>query len=564
MKYLYLINLLFLFTIHPLNAQERVNSLPENENIASAVRAKNGMVLTNSALASQTALNILKKGGNAVDAAIAANAVLGLTNPTSGGVGGDLYALIWDAGTKQVYGLNATGRTPGSLSYDRFKSLKINRIESNSPLSITVPGCVDGWNEMHEKFGRLPAEVILSDAIRYAENGFILTKDVAESFEDEIVRLEKYDTFKKIYKVDNYFPSAGDKLFNPDLATLYKMLANKGLRSFYRTENSQIIANSVQEAGGYLTAADLAMHHSEWVDPISVEYRGNTIYQLPPNNLGITMLTFLEIIENFDLSQLPFGSKKYLHTLIEVNKLAFQDKDLFLKDPTYIKYKPEAYLNSENSKKKLNSFTSTGILNIQSKSIENESNTISIIIADEEGNLVVLSQNNFTGMGSGVVPEGLGFVLQNRASSYSIKRNDLNVYVPFNRPYSSSLPCICFKDGKLFMGINLTNNTSNTLIEAQILINLIDFKMEPLLAFQVPFIFNSQTNDKIESGKTPPWISIEKGINYQIVRELMAIGHRIKFVSEPKFGMQALFFKTEKSNFLGITRSSEKGIAVGY
>ena len=489
MKNLYLINLYFLFTIYALNAQEKINYLPENENIATAVRAKNGMVLTNSATASQTALNILKKGGNAIDAAIAANAVLGLTNPTSGGVGGDLYALIWDAGTKQIYGLNATGRTPGSLSSAKFKLLKINSIENNSPLSITVPGCVDGWNEMYEKFGRLPAEVILSDAIRYAENGFILTKDVAESFENESIRLDKYDTFKKIYKVDSILPSAGDKLFNPDLADLYKMLANKGFRSFYKTENSQIIANSVQNAGGFLNAADLAMHHSEWVDPISIEYSGNMIYQLPPNSLGITMLTFLEIIKNFDLSQLPFGSKKYLHTLIEVNKLALLDQELFLKDPTYVKYKPEAYLNSENSKKKLISFTSTGTLNIQSKSIENESNTISIIIADEEGNLVVLSQNNYIGMGSGVVPDGLGFVLQNRASSYSLKRNDPNVYVPFNRPYSSSLPCITFKDGKPSMGINLTNNTSNALIEAQTIINLINFKMEPLLAFQVPFIF---------------------------------------------------------------------------
>ena len=564
MKNLYLINLYFLFTIYALNAQEKINYLPENENIATAVRAKNGMVLTNSATASQTALNILKKGGNAIDAAIAANAVLGLTNPTSGGVGGDLYALIWDAGTKQIYGLNATGRTPGSLSSAKFKLLKINSIENNSPLSITVPGCVDGWNEMYEKFGRLPAEVILSDAIRYAENGFILTKDVAESFENESIRLDKYDTFKKIYKVDSILPSAGDKLFNPDLADLYKMLANKGFRSFYKTENSQIIANSVQNAGGFLNAADLAMHHSEWVDPISIEYSGNMIYQLPPNSLGITMLTFLEIIKNFDLSQLPFGSKKYLHTLIEVNKLALLDQELFLKDPTYVKYKPEAYLNSENSKKKLISFTSTGTLNIQSKSIENESNTISIIIADEEGNLVVLSQNNYIGMGSGVVPDGLGFVLQNRASSYSLKRNDPNVYVPFNRPYSSSLPCITFKDGKPSMGINLTNNTSNALIEAQTIINLINFKMEPLLAFQVPFIFNSQTNDKIESSKNTVWISIEKGINYQVVRDLIAIGHRIKFVSEPKFGMQALFFKTEKSNFLVISRSSEKGIAVGY
>jgi gamma-glutamyltranspeptidase/glutathione hydrolase len=564
MKYFFTFTLLFLIILHSLKAQENVVYITEGESIANIVTAKNGMVLTNSVIASQTALNILKKGGNAVDAAIAANAVLGVTNPTSGGVGGDLYALIWDARTKQIYGLNSTGRTPGSLSYEKFKSLKINNIESNSPLSITVPGCVDGWNEMHEKFGRLPANEILMDAIRFAENGFILTKEVSETLENEIVRLQKNNHFKKIYMVDSIIPSAGNRMYNPDLANLYKMLANKGFRSFYKSEISQKIANSVLEAGGYLNAADLVMHHSEWVDPISIDYRGNSIYQLPPNSMGISMLNFLKIIENFDLNQLQFGSKKYLHTLIEVNKLATQDHDLFLKDPTYVKYKPDAYLSLENSKKKLGLFSSTEILNIPSHTIELESNTISIIISDGEGNLVVLAQNNYEGMGSGVVADGLGFVLQNRASSYSLKRNDPNVYAAFHRPYFNSLPCIVFQDGKPLLGISLTNNGSNSLIEAQILINLIDFKMEPLLAFQVPFVFNSQTNARNEAGKNSPWISIEKGINYQVVRELISIGHRIKFVSKPKLGMQALFLKTENSKLLGISRSSEKGIVVGY
>jgi gamma-glutamyltranspeptidase/glutathione hydrolase len=564
MRYLYFFLVIIVLFQQSIVAQESIVIVPDEITVVDEATGKNGMVITNTPLASQTAMNILKKGGNAVDAAIAANAVLGVTNPTSGGVGGDLYALIWDAKTRQLYGLNASGRSSNLLSFEKLKSLKINTIDENSPYSVTVPGCVDGWNEMHEKFGRLPVYEILLDAIHYAQNGIVITEDVAELLENETIRLNRYENFRKTYLIDSISPVAGQIFRNPDLAYLYKSLVSKGFRSFYNSEISQNISASVTELGGFLSVSDLTMHHSEWVEPISTDYRGNLVYQLPPNSMGINLLEMLEILENFDLVQLNYGSKKYLHTLIEVKKIVYQDQSNFFGDPTYHKYKTDKYLSQEYAKKKLLSFSSGSAVNIPSIQFENERNTLSIIIADNEGNLVVMAQNNYSGMGSGIVPDSLGFVLQNRAAAFSLKKNEGNVYAASSRPFFNALPCIVFKDDRPIIGIGLTNNLLNALTETQLILNTLDFNMEPIEAMQVPYIYHNLFAKPKESGKNIPWTTIEKGINYQVVRELIAAGQRIKFISEPVVGLQALFLLSDKNRYQGLSRSKGNGYIIGY
>ncbi|NOU46656.1 MAG: gamma-glutamyltransferase [Bacteroidales bacterium] len=561
MKPIIFVSVLFFIVLQSIVGQENTSFKTDDIHSIDAAHGSYGMVVSNSAAASQTALNILKKGGNAIDAAIAANALLGVTHPTHGGVGGDLYALVWDSKTKQLYGLNTTGKSPGALRFEKLKSQKITKIAENSPLSITVPGCVDGWYELHEKFGKLPAYEILADAIQCAEDGFIMTDEVAKQIENEAVSLKQYDNFRKLFMVDSITPISGDLFINPDLAKLYKKLANNGFRSFYKAENSQLIVNTVVREGGYLNLEDLNNHHSEWVDPISTDYRGNIVFQLPPNGMGINLLKMLDIVGNFNLGQLKFGSKQYLHTLIEVNKLATQDQEKFYKDPSYKKYGKTDFPDKQDAKMKLRGFSSTNTLNIPSYTIENESNTISIIVADDEGNFIVLAQNNYAGMGSGIVPDGLGFVLQNRASAFSMKKNDGNAYAAYSRPHFNSIPCMVMNDGKPVLCLSLADNSLNALAEIQYLINTIDFKMEAAEALRAPFIYDNQITNKRRNSS---WITIEKGINYQIVRDLMAIGHRIKFVSEPLTGMQVLSVQKDKKKFLGLTRSTEKGYVAGY
>ena len=328
----YLSSLLLLITSVTTHAQDRITG--KSFATRSEIIAKNGIIASSHPLATQIGLDILKKGGNAIDAAIATNAALGLMEPTGSGIGGDLFAIIWDGKTKTIHGLNSSGRSPKSLTLEYFQSQNLTKIPSFGPLPVSVPGAVDGWFELHEKFGSLPMTDILAPAIHYAENGFPVTELIAYYMALAASRYESYNfqNFKNTYMIDGKTPIKGQIFKNPDLAKTYKILAEKGRTDFYEGTIARTIADYVQAKGGFLSKSDLATHHSEWVEPVSVNYRGYDVWELPPNGQGITALQMLNILEGYNFNKIPFGSAEHIHLFTETKKLAFEDRAKYYAD----------------------------------------------------------------------------------------------------------------------------------------------------------------------------------------------------------------------------------------
>ncbi len=298
--------LFVVFSTELIFAQDRVTG--KAFTTRSEVIAQHGMACTSQPLATQVALDILKAGGNAIDAAIAANAVLGLVEPVSNGIGGDLFAIVWDAKTQKLYGLNASGRSPYNLTYDYFKKHGITRIPAFGPLSVSVPGCVDGWSELHKKFGKLAFSDLLKPAINYAKEGFPVTEVIAYYWNSNSRNLQKYPGFKEIYMPNGKAPAKGEVFKNPYLAATLEKIAAGGRDAFYKGEVAQKIADYMKEQGGFLTTRDLADHHSDWVEPISTNYRGYDVWELPPNGQGTAVLQMMNMLENFDVAKRCFGS----------------------------------------------------------------------------------------------------------------------------------------------------------------------------------------------------------------------------------------------------------------
>ena len=303
----------------------------------SEIVAQHGIAATSQPLATQVALDILKAGGNAIDAAIAANAVQGLTEPASCGIGGDLFAIVWDAKTKKLHGLNASGRSPGSLTPEHFKKMKLKQIPTHGPLPVSVPGCVDGWFELHKKFGKLQMKQILQHAIDYGEKGFPLTEIIAAGMASSVNSYSKFPGWSKVYTPDDRTPYKGMVFKNPALAATYRKIATGGRDVFYKGAIAKEIGRFMKEHSGFLTAADLAAHESEWVEPVSTIYRGHTVWELPPNGQGIAALQMLNLLEAYDLKKMGFGSPGHVHAFVEAKKLVFEDRAKFYSDPAFNK-----------------------------------------------------------------------------------------------------------------------------------------------------------------------------------------------------------------------------------
>lgn len=322
--------LLFLIGIS-LFAQDRITG--KNFATRSDVMARHGMVCTSQPLATQIGIDILKKGGSAVDAAIAANAALGLMEPTGSGMGGDLFAIVWDAKTKKLYGLNASGRSPKALTLAIFKEKGLKKIPPFGPLPVTVPGCVDGWFSLHERFGKLPMKDILEPTIQYAEEGFPVTEIIGYYFGRSVEYFsKKFPNVTETYMSDGEPPYKGKVFRNPMLASTYREIAQGGRDAFYKGRIAHVIADFIQEQGGYLSYEDLAAHHSQWVEPVSVNYRGYDVWELPPNGQGIAALQMLQVLKGYDIASMGFGSADHIHYFTEAKKLAFEDRAKYYAD----------------------------------------------------------------------------------------------------------------------------------------------------------------------------------------------------------------------------------------
>ena len=554
---------LVIFSPFNLFSQDRITG--EMFSTRSEVISQNGMVATSHPLASQIGIDILQNGGNAIDAAIAANAALGLMEPTGNGIGGDLFAIVWIEKEKKLYGLNASGRSPENLTLEYFKENNFKSIPAYGPLPVSVPGCVDGWFELHNKFGKISMADILSPTIKYAEDGFPVSELVSYYMKVASNNFQEYPNFKETYYLDDSTPKKGQIFKNPDLANTLRVIAKDGRKGFYEGKIANTIANFIQDQGGFLSYNDLKNHKSEWIDPVSTNYRGYDIWELPPNGQGIAALQILNLLEAYDIRSMGFGSAEYIHHFVEAKKIAFADRSKYYADMDFNKV-PVKYLISKEyaDMRRKEIRPDKAAKRVLPGNLEN-GDTIYLTTADSEGNMVSLIQSNYRGMGSGMVPTGLGFMLQDRGELFSLDQNHFNVYAPKKRPFHTIIPAFITKDGNPFISFGLMGGAMQPQGHAQIVINIVDFDMNLQEAGDAPRIRHQSDQqptggDMINGGE----LALETGFDYKQVRELMKKGHKIIYDLGSFGGYQAIMIDYINKVYYGASESRKDGNAIGY
>jgi gamma-glutamyltranspeptidase/glutathione hydrolase len=534
----------------------------------SVVIAPHGMVTTSHPLATQIGLDILKQGGSAVDAAIAANASLGLMEPTGNGMGGDLFAIVWDAGSKSLHGLNASGRSPKSLSLEWFRENGFEKIPAYGPLPVSVPGAVDGWFELHGRFGKLPMIKLLQPTIDYARNGHPVHETIQLYWDIDAGRLSKYPGYVEQMTIDGRAPRIGEMWQNPNLANTLERIANDGRDVFYKGDIARVIGSYMQENEGFLSYEDMAAHHSEWVEPQSVNYRGYDIWELPPNGQGIAALQMLNLMEPYDIAAMGFGSADYVHLFIEAKKIAYEDRARFYADPDFNDIPVSELLSKDYANER-------GKLMDMKKAADEYphgdpcalrgGDTIYLSTADAGGNMVSLIQSNYHGMGSGMTPPGLGFILQNRGELFNLQPGHANSFEPGKRPFHTIIPAFITRDGKPWISFGLMGGGMQPQGHVQIVINLLDFGMNLQEAGDAPRIHHigssQPTGEVMEDGGI---VNLETGFDYEMIRDLMLRGHTIQFAHGPYGGYQAIMRDPESGVYYGASESRKDGQAAGY
>ncbi|CAL2078041.1 gamma-glutamyltransferase [Tenacibaculum sp. 190524A05c] len=546
-------------------AQDRITGEPFATR--SEVLGQNGMVATSHPLATQIGLDILKNGGNAIDAAIAANAALGLMEPTGCGIGGDLFAIVWDGKTQKIYGLNASGRSPQKLTLEYFEKNNMTKIPSHGPIPVSVPGAVDGWFELHKKFGSKPMSEILAPAIDYAEKGFPLTELIAWYLQRSIpfYQSKNFPNITETYISQNggKLPNEGEIYKNPYLANTYRKIAKGGRDAFYKGDIAKTIGKFIKEQGGFLSAKDLSNHKSEWVEPVSVNYRGYDVWELPPNGQGIAALQMLQILKGYDFSNIEFGSAEHLHLFTEAKKLAFEDRAKYYADMDFFKVPvTELLSDSYASKRRAQIGKRAGKYNAGKISA---GETIYMTVADKNGTMISLIQSNYRGMGSGMVPPGLGFMLQDRGELFSLKKGQANTYEPNKRPFHTIIPAFITKNGKPFVSFGVMGGDFQPMGHTQIVMNLVDFGMNLQEAGDAPrFDHTGGASPMGETTTNTGTIRTESGIPYTTIRGLIDRGHRIGTVRGVYGGYQGIMWDDKNKVYHGASESRKDGQAAGY
>jgi len=531
----------------------------------SEVIARDGMAATSQPLATQVAIDILKKGGNAIDAAIAANAVLGLVEPTGCGIGGDLFALIWSADKEKLYGLNASGSSPRSLRLEYFKTNGYEFIPSRGPLPVSVPGCVDGWYEMHELFGRLPMKDVLQPAINYAQNGFPVSEVIAYSLNQGTKVLKNYPNVKETYMPGGKAPAKGEIFRNPDLANTLEKIVKGGRNEFYRGSIAKTIAAFMKSQGGFLTYDDMARHHSEWVEPVSTSYREYDVWELPPNGQGIAALQILNILEGYDIASMGLYSAEYIHLFTEAKKLAFEDRAKYYADPRFSEVPVNQLISKKYAVERRKLINHERAARIYNAGKIEAGNTIYLTVADRFGNMVSLIQSNYRGLGSGMCPTGLGFILQDRGELFSLAEGHANVYAPGKRPFHTIIPGFITKNGKPWISFGVMGGDMQPQGHAQIVVNLIDFGMNLQEAGDAPRIYHTgssePTGEQMTNGGT---LHLESGFRWEVIQKLLSMGHRIQWNLGGYGGYQAIKWDDKNKVWYGASESRKDGQAAGY
>lgn len=536
----------------------------------SEVIAPHAMAATSQPLATQIALDVMKSGGSAVDAAIAANAALGLMEPTGNGIGGDLFAIVWDPKTQQLYGYNGSGRSPKSLTLAELQRRGLKELPPTGPLPVSVPGAVDGWFALHARFGRRPMADNLAPAIRYAREGHPVAEVIAYYWDRSVPRLSPYPGFKEQFTVDGRAPRKGELWKNPNLANTLQAIADGGRDAFYKGAIAHTIGDYFKANGGYLSYQDLAEHHGEWVQPVSSNYRGYDVWELPPNSQGIAALQILNVLEGYDFSRIPFGSPEHVHLFVEAKKLAFADRARFYADMAFQPAPVQRLISKEYAAQRRALISmDTALKEVQPgtpRQLE-EGDTIYLTVADADGMMVSLIQSNYRGMGSGMAPPGLGFILQDRGEMFVLQKDHPNGYAPGKRPFQTIIPAFITKDGKPFASFGVMGGAMQPQGHAQIVMNLVDFGMNLQEAGDAPRIQHEGSTEptgQATAMRDGGEVNLETGFPYETVRALMRKGHRVVFADGPYGGYQAIMRDPETGVYYGASESRKDGQAAGY
>ena len=530
--------------------------------------APHAMACTSQPLATQAALEVMRAGGSAVDAAIAANACLGLMEPTGCGIGGDLFALVWDPATRRLHGLNASGRSARGLTLEDLRARGLTNLPSYGPLPVTVPGAVDGWFALHGRFGRVPMSTNLAPAIAYAREGFPLSEVIAEAWARNVAVLSRFPNVTNLWAPAGHAPIKGERFRNPQLAESLGRIAVGGRDAFYRGEVASRIVGFLREQGGALSEADLAENTPEWVDPISTSYRGWDVWELPPNGQGLSVLQMLNLLEGQDVRSMGFGTTAWMHAFIEAKKVAFEDRARLYADPEFFRT-PVAELASKEYAARRRALIRPDVAARRYDpgipALRN-GDTIYLCTADASGMMVSFIQSNYRGMGSGMVPPGLGFGLHDRGEAFDLTPGRPNSYAPGKRPFHTIIPAFVTRDGAPVMAFSLMGGDMQPQGHVQVLVNWIDFGMNLQEAGDAPRIYHTGSSDPdgtvMSDGGT---VNLEAGFPAESVRDLQKLGHRFGAASVGAFGgYQAVMWDRTNRVWIGATESRKDGLAAGY
>lgn len=533
----------------------------------SVVSAPTAMVATSQPLAVQVGIDILKQGGSAVDAAIAVNAALGLVEPMSCGIGGDLFAIVWDANEERLVGLNGSGRSPYSLTREVFAEKGLDRIPLRGPLSWSVPGCVDGWYALHDRFGRLAMGDLLSPTMKYALEGFPVTPVIASYWERAKDVLSGDPGAAEAYLPDGRTPVAGEVFRNPDLAHVLQVICEKGKDAFYRGQIAEEIVSASRTLGGFFAPEDFADHKSTWVEPVFVPYRGYDVWELPPNTQGIAVLEMLRILEGFNLGELGHNSVEILHLLVEAKKLAYEDRARFYADPDFYTVPLDVLLSAEyatKQRKRIDPDRAASEFPPEDPQLH-EGDTVYLTVVDGDRNAVSFIQSLYYGFGSGIVSQGLGFALQNRGALFSLDPMHANTLEPHKRPFNTIIPGFVTKNGQPVFSFGVMGGDQQPQGQVQVLVNLIDFGMDAQQAGDVLRFSHdgssTPTGTRMCDGGI---VYLEPGVDETIVEGLRQKGHRVEYREGGFGGYQGIWIDPRTNMLFGGSEPRKDGCAIGY
>jgi len=529
----------------------------------STVVCQNGIVCASQPLASMAGVDILKAGGNAVDAGVCASAMLSLVEPMSCGPGGDLFAIVWSEKEQRLLGLNASGRSPYDWSLDKARAMGLKEIPVRGPLAWSVPGCVSGWAALQKRLGRLDLAKALEAPISYAREGFGVTPVIARGWS---LGSEANPAAIKTFMPDGKRLRFGDIFRNEDLARFFEILSREGAEAFYQGQIAERIVKFSRANGGRFSMRDFRDHTADWVEPVSTDYRGYDVWELPPNGQGIAALQMLNMLEHSDIASMKPNSAEHLHLFIEAKKLAFEDRAVYYADMDFAEVPLKKLISKEYGAERVKLIDpKRAAQSVQPGRLKGSSDTIYLTAADKEGNMVSLIQSIYYGWGSGFVPDGLGFCLQNRGQLFSLNPNHLNKLEPHKRPFHTIIPAFMTKDGKPVFSFGVMGGDFQPQGHVQVLMNIIDFGMSPQQAGEQPRVRHSEsstpTGQKMVGGGS---VSFERHISEEAKLKLVAMGHKVRSGAGAFGGYQGIWRKSNPRRYFGASDPRKDGCAIGY